>query len=88
MELNIKLSKELKNVLISIWAGAKTRKLYYDNMSNEEQKRLDSAMKESFKILDENKVTFKTQNLIMWHGQNNIECNFSDTLRALKIELI
>lgn len=88
MELNIKLSKKLKGDLISIWAGAKTRKLYYKDMTEQEKKKLDSAVYESFKVLDKNKVTFKTQNAIMWHGQNNISCSFYDTLAALKIELI
>ena len=88
MVLNITLSKNLKDILISIWAGAKTRKLHYNDMEEQEQKMLDRVMAENFKILDENKVPFKVQNLIMWHGQNNIECNFKDTLDALKIELI
>lgn len=88
MELNIKLSKDLKLTLISIWAGARTRKLYYEDMTEQEQKKLDRVMAESFKVLDNNKVTFKAQNAIMWHGQNNIDLNFKDTLDALKIELI
>lgn len=88
MELNIKLSKDLKLTLICIWAGARTRKLYYEDMTEQEQKKLDGAMRECFQMLDDNKVPFKAQNLIMWHGQNNIDLNFKDTLDALKIELI
>ena len=88
MELNIKLNKDLKNALIGMWAGARTVNLHYKDMTEQERQKLDDTMKEVFDILDSNKVSFKAQNAIMWHGINNIDCNFTDTLRALKIELI
>ena len=86
--MKIELDKNLKDILIGIWAGARTRKFYYDDMTEEEQKKLDSCMWENFQSLDSAKVPFKVQNLIMWHGQNNIECSFKDTLDELNITLV
>lgn len=88
MKLNIELNKNLKDNLISIWSGARVRKLYYNDMTEEEQKKLDSAMWENFKILDSAKVPFKVQNLLMHHSQNNIDCSFKDSLNYLNITLV
>ena len=88
-KLNVKLDSKMYDYLLSIWAGAKTRKLYYENrMTDKERKTLDSCMAESFKILDKNNISFYIQNSIMWHGQNNLDCYFSDTLQELGIEFI